>query len=63
LSQKRQLGTQFIKHTSKTLGGSPISGVDLVGFPEGFDDEVNRTVLKMESAAIWQQSYLRSVLH
>ncbi len=63
LSQKRELAAEFIEHIDEALGCRPISGVDLVRFAEGFDDQIDRTIVKMKPTAIFQQSNLGSRVH
>ena len=47
----------------EALGRRPISGVDLISLAEGFDDQVNGAIVKMQPPAILQQSYLGARLH
>ena len=63
LSQKREFAAEFVEHVDEALGGRAISSVDLIRLAEGFDDQVDGAVVKMKSAAIFQQSYLGPRFH
>ena len=63
LSQKREFAAEFIEHMDETLGRRPVSGVDLTSFAECLDDQIDRSIMKMQPAAILQQSYLGPRLH
>ena len=54
---------KFVEHVAEAFRGCTISSVDLVRLAEGFDDQVDRTVMKMKSAAIFQQPHLGSWFH
>jgi hypothetical protein len=63
LPQKWKLAAEFIQHGDEALGRCPIGGVGLGGGPECLDDQIDWSIVKMESSAIRQKPYLGSLSH
>ena len=63
LTQKCEFATEFIKHSNETLCRRPVGGLDVTLGPKGLDDQIDRSIMKMQSAAVGQQTYLSGFPH
>ena len=51
-SQQWQFSAEFIEHGHETIGRGSVGGLYLSRIPESLKHDVNRTVLKMKTAAV-----------
>jgi hypothetical protein len=58
LSQKQKLTAKFVEHSHKAAGGGAVGSLDLACFSERFHDQIDRTIVKVQTAIVGQKSYL-----
>ena len=63
LAQEREFAAEFVKHGDEARGRGLIRGVDLLSRPECFDNQIDGSVVQMESTAVGKKSYLGSLFH
>jgi hypothetical protein len=50
--QELKLAAEFIQHGYETIAGRGIRSVDLGSLAKCFDDQIDRTVMEMQPAAV-----------
>src|SRR5215471_14128104 len=63
LSQNLQLAAKVIQHRYEPRARRVVSGFDLAGSAERFNDQVNRAVVHVQAAAVRKESDLRPGVH
>jgi hypothetical protein len=62
-TEKRKFRAKFIEDSDETSSGSPVGSADFLGGAIGADNEVDGTIIQMETLPVWKEANCGGISH